>query len=161
MPIFEDSRVFPWVKISRQVMACGWRRSLFTETIILIRSHVRVSHWGHIACTNSITIGDHVLIGSKVIITDHNHGTFGVNATPPVIPPAQRPLERNRSVTIETNVWLGDGAVVCPGVRIGEGSVAGANAVVTTDVPPYTLVAGLPARPTSRYDAVQGSWIRI
>jgi lipopolysaccharide O-acetyltransferase len=127
---------------------------------LVIGDHVRISHWSHIACTNSVTIGNHVLIGSKVIITDHNHGIFGAHATSPLIPPAQRPLERNRSVTIKDNVWLGDGVVVCPGVTMGEGSVAGANAVVTTDVPPFTLVAGVPARPIRRYDAAQGSWIR-
>jgi lipopolysaccharide O-acetyltransferase len=128
---------------------------------IVIGNHVRISHWSHIACANSVTIGDHVLIGSKVVITDHNHGIFGVNATSPLIPPAQRPLERNRSVTINANVWLGDGVVVCPGVTIGEGSVAGANAVIVSDVPPYTLVAGVPALPIRRYDAAKGSWIRI
>jgi len=126
-----------------------------------IGNHVSVSHWSHIACTNSVTIGNHVLIGSKVIITDHNHGSFGVHPTSPLIPPAQRPLERDRSVTIKDNVWLGDGVVVCPGVTIGEGSVVGANAVVTTDVPPLTLVAGVPARPISRYDTTERIWIRI
>jgi len=39
---------------------------------LVIGNHVHVSHWSHIACTNSVTIGDHVLIGSKVMITDHN-----------------------------------------------------------------------------------------
>ena len=127
---------------------------------LIIGSHVRISHWSHIACTNSVTIGNHVLIGSKVIITDHNHGLFGVPATSPSIPPAQRPLERDRFVTIGANVWLGDGVVVCPGVTMGEGSVAGANAVVTTNVPPFTLVAGVPARPIRRFDAMRGKWIK-
>jgi lipopolysaccharide O-acetyltransferase len=127
---------------------------------LVIGNHVRVSHWSHIACTNSVNIGDHVLIGSKVIITDHNHGSFGANAISPAIPPAQRPLERDRFVNIGNNVWLGDGVVVCPGVTMGEGSVAGANAVVTMDVPPFTLVAGVPARPIRRFDTTKGSWVR-
>jgi lipopolysaccharide O-acetyltransferase len=131
------------------------------EPKLVIGKHVRISHWSHIACTHSVTIGDHVLIGSKVIITDHNHGSFGTNATSPAIPPSQRPLERNRFVIIGNNVWLGDGVVVCPGVILGEGCVAGANAVVTTDVPPYTLVVGVPAQPIRRYDANQGSWIKV
>lgn len=126
-----------------------------------IGNHVRISQWSHIACTNSIVIGDHVLIGSKVIITDHNHGHFGPGAGSPSVPPAQRPLERDRFVIIGANVWLGDGVVVCPGVTFGEGSVAGANAVVTTDVAPYTLVAGVPAKPIRRYDAAQGNWIKV
>jgi lipopolysaccharide O-acetyltransferase len=96
-----------------------------------------------------------------VIITDHNHGLFGPGATPVAVPPAQRPLEHNRFVKIEANVWLGDGVVVCPGVTMGEGSVAGANAVVTSDVSPYTLVAGVPARPIRRYDVSQESWVSL
>jgi acetyltransferase-like isoleucine patch superfamily enzyme len=57
-------------------------------------------------------------------------------------------------------VRLGDDVVICPGVTMGEGSVAGANAVVTMDVPPFTLVAGVSARPIRRYDAAQGNWIK-
>jgi len=128
---------------------------------LVIGNHVSISHWSHIACTHSVTIGDHVLIGSKVIITDHNHGLFGPGVTSPTIPPAQRPLERDQFVNIGTNVWLGDGVVVCPGVTMGEGSVAGANAVVTMDVPPFTLVAGVPARPIRRYDTTQKTWINV
>lgn len=126
-----------------------------------IGNHVSISHWSHIACAHSVTIGDHVLIGSKVIITDHNHGYFGQEATSPMIPPSRRPLERDRFVVIESNVWLGDGVVVCPGVTMGEGSVAGANAVVTTDVPSFTLVAGVPAKPIRRYDQVEKRWVRV
>jgi lipopolysaccharide O-acetyltransferase len=126
---------------------------------LVIGNHVHISHWSHIACNHSVTIGDHVLIGSKVIVTDHNHGIFGAGATSPSIPPSERPLDHDRSVIIGSNVWLGDGVVVCPGVTIGEGSVAGANAVITTDVPPFTLVAGVPARPIRRYDEVQQAWV--
>ncbi|WP_034657844.1 DapH/DapD/GlmU-related protein [Chelativorans sp. J32] len=57
-------------------------------------------------------------------------------------------LERRRAkhVTIGNDVWIGHGAVVLPGVRVGDGAVIGANAVVTRDVEPYTIVAGAPAR---------------
>ncbi len=128
---------------------------------LVIGNFVHVSNWCHIACTHSVTIGDHVLIGSKVIITDHNHGIFGPHVTSLTVPPAQRPLEGDRFVRIEAKVWLGDGVVVCPGVTMGEGSVAGANAVVTSDVLPYTLVAGVPARPIRRYDVAQQTWISL
>ncbi len=128
---------------------------------LVIGNHVRISNWSHIACTNSVIIGDHVLIGSKVLITDHNHGLFGHAPSPPSTPPAHRPLEFDRSVRIEEKVWLGDGVVICPGVTMGAGSIAGSNAVVTTDVPPFTLVAGVPARPIRRYDASMQTWVRI
>lgn len=54
---------------------------------------------------------------------------------------------RNHAVILGHDVWLGHGVLVMPGVSIGNGAVAGSNAVVTHDVPPYTMVAGVPARP--------------
>lgn len=67
---------------------------------------------------------------------------------------AFREHRQSRRVTIGNDVWIGHGAVVLPGRSIGHGSVIGANAVVTKDVPPYTIVAGNPARVIRpRFDA--------
>ena len=57
----------------------------------------------------------------------------------------EQPLQFAR-VVIERNVWIGANATVLPGVRLGEGAIVGAGAVVTSDVPPGTLVLGVPAR---------------
>ncbi|MBX3570202.1 MAG: antibiotic acetyltransferase [Rhizobiaceae bacterium] len=57
-----------------------------------------------------------------------------------------RERRRARSVTTGNDVWIGHGAVVMPGVSIGNGAVIGANAVVTRDVEPYAVVAGVPAK---------------
>lgn len=54
---------------------------------------------------------------------------------------------REHRVTIGHDIWIGHGATVMPGVTIGTGAVVGSGAVVTKDVPPYTIVAGVPARP--------------
>ena len=54
---------------------------------------------------------------------------------------------RDNAVTIGHDVWIGHGATITPGVSIGNGAVIGAGAVVTRDVAPYTIVAGVPARP--------------
>lgn len=59
---------------------------------------------------------------------------------------AFRERRRARRVTIGNDVWIGHGAVVMPGVSIGDGAVIGANAVVTRDVEPFAIVAGVPAR---------------
>ena len=58
-----------------------------------------------------------------------------------------RAYRQSKRVTIGNDVWIGHGAVIMPGISIGHGSVVGANAVVTRDVPDYTIVAGSPARP--------------
>jgi hypothetical protein len=58
----------------------------------------------------------------------------------------------SRSVVLEDNVWLGDGVIVCKGVRIGRNSVVGAGAVVVGDVPSHVVVAGNPARVVKELD---------
>ncbi|MDX8519400.1 DapH/DapD/GlmU-related protein [Mesorhizobium dulcispinae] len=60
---------------------------------------------------------------------------------------AFREWRQAKPVSIGHDVWIGHGAVVMPGVSIGNGAVIGANAVVTHDVPPYAIVAGVPAKP--------------
>ena len=56
-------------------------------------------------------------------------------------------------IRVEPNVWIGFDACVLPGVTIGEGSIVGAKSVVTRNVPPYTVVAGNPARAIRQLDA--------
>ena len=99
---------------------------------------------GHISCVNNITIGNGVRIGRKVFITDNSHGASDrlLMDTPAHL----RPLYSKGPISIEDNVWIGEMVCIMPGVTIGHGSIIGANAVVTHDIPPYSLVAGNPAR---------------
>lgn len=85
-------------------------------------------------------IGDHVLIAPGCFITDHSHG----HAQDALI---SRQGGKCRPVRIGNDVWLGAHAVVLPGVTIGDGAVVGAGAVVTRNVAPGSIVAGVPARP--------------
>jgi acetyltransferase-like isoleucine patch superfamily enzyme len=73
-----------------------------------------------------------------------------VTAGHPVEPDQRRAYFTAAPITIETNVWIGAAATVLPGVTVGAGSVVAAGAVVTRDVPPATLVAGVPARVVRR-----------
>lgn len=126
---------------------------------LVIGEHVRASRWVHIAVTNRVEIGDHVLIGSKVLITDHDHGSYSSPSTPPSVPPVLRPLSRDLSTVVGSNVWLGDGVVVTAGSVIGDGCVIGANAVVIGSIPPFTIAVGSPAKAIREFDFERQQWL--
>jgi acetyltransferase-like isoleucine patch superfamily enzyme len=63
----------------------------------------------------------------------------------------------HRPIIIEQDAWLGAGVIVLPGIRIGRGAVIGAGAVVIDDVPSFTVVAGVPARPIRKLVADRGA----
>lgn len=119
------------------------RESVFSP-IIRIGSNVNIQYDCHIAAVNRVEIGDNVLIGSKVYIADHSHGASTLDDM--MLPPEMRKVISKGPVVIEENVWIGEGAAVLPNVRIGKNSIVGANAVVTKDVPPFSVVVGVPAR---------------
>ncbi len=83
-----------------------------------------------------IEIGDDVLIGQQVVIATLNHD----------LDPEKRKNMFPAPVKIGKNVWIGAHATILPGITVGEGAVVGAGAVVTKDVPPYAIVAGVPAK---------------
>ncbi len=89
-----------------------------------------------------IAIGDDVMIGDLVAVYDTNF-----HEVDPAAGVVTKPVEIGR------NVWIGRGAVVLPGVTIGEHSVVAAGAVVSADVPPRSVVAGNPARVVREVDA--------
>ena len=82
-----------------------------------------------------VTIEDDVMISVGAIIFAHD---------------ASSPKQAVSRVVIKKSVYLGVGSIVLPGVTIGEGAVVGAGAVVTRDVQPHTVVAGVPAKPIQR-----------
>lgn len=130
----------------------------FTPRIV-IGAHVRASRWVHIAATNHVEIGDNVLIGSKVLVTDHNHGFYSIPSTSPNIPPALRPLSRELETVVGSNVWLCDGVVVAAGSVIGEGCIIGANSVVIGSIPPFTIAVGSPAKVVKEFDFATQQWV--
>lgn len=83
-----------------------------------------------------ITIEDDVLIGPKVCITTEGHP----------LNPQERKQLLVKPVVIKRNAWIGAGAIILPGVTIGENTVVAAGAVVSKDVPDNTVVAGVPAK---------------
>jgi len=134
----------------------------FYNPSIVIGDNVGVSDFVHIGATIGIDIGDGVLIGSRVLITDHNHGVYrGDGQTPPHVPPNLRGLSAGVKVSIGQNVWIGDGVAILPGTRIGAGSIIGANSVVTGEIPPNCIAFGIPAKPVRRYDPETAQWAGV
>lgn len=89
----------------------------------------------------SATIGDHVMIAPGVVLLDRQHNFDRTD-----IPMSEQGASDRRPVIVESDVWIGQNAIVMPGLTIGHGSIVAAGAVVTRDVPPYSIVAGIPAR---------------
>lgn len=96
-----------------------------------------------ITCFNSISIGHDVAIAERVIIRDSdNHKVITLSEN------NEKTIENNTTspIVIEDHVWIGMGATILKGVTIGEGSIVAAGSLVNKDVPPYSLVAGVPAK---------------
>jgi lipopolysaccharide O-acetyltransferase len=129
---------------------------------LIFGENVQLNDYVHIGAIKEVSIGNNVLIASKVFISDHGHGSYGLtgNNDSPYIPPASRQLEA-KPVIIEDNVWLGEMVSILPGVRIGYGSVIGAGSVVTKNIPPQCIAVGNPAIVIKRYDEAAKTWVRV
>ena len=111
---------------------------------IVIGNRCAIRNNAHITAINSITIGDDLMTGTNVLITDNSHGQSTHEHMS--LPFNERPLFSKGPVVIGNKVWLGNNVCVMPGVTIGDGAIIGANSVVTHDVPAYTVAAGIPAK---------------
>jgi len=128
---------------------------------IIIGDNVQINDFVHIASVNSVFIGNHVLIASKVFITDINHGDYSSHSDFNInIPPINQPLS-SKSVNIGDYVWIGESVCVLPGVTIGEHSIIGAMSCVTKSIPSYSIAVGNPAKVIKKYDHTTKSWMPI
>lgn len=111
---------------------------------IIIQSDSSFGAFNHITSINKIVIGKACLTGKFVTISDNNHGSTSLSDLKKS--PLCRELVSNGEIIIGDNVWIGDKATILGNVKIGDGAVIAANAVVTKDVPPYSVAAGNPAK---------------
>ena len=132
--------------ISSNVQLTAWDKYQGQRFLpeIIIGDNCSIGEGAHITAINKIQLGNNVLLGKKVLITDNAHGESSVELLD--IAPNHRPLSSKGPVIIEDNVWIGEKASIMPGVRIGKGVIVAANSVVTKDVPSYCVVAGIPAK---------------
>lgn len=119
----------------------------------------QMNDYVHITAMENVTIGNNVLLASKIYISDCSHGSYlgTENDSRPDIAPLDRPLF-SKPVIIEDNVWLGEFVSVLPGVTIGKGTIVGANSVVSRSLPAYVIAVGIPAKPIKKFNFDTNRW---
>ncbi|GGW52411.1 sugar O-acetyltransferase [Streptomyces griseoloalbus] len=134
-------------------------RPILAELLGSVGEDVEVRPPLHVDYGSNITIGARTFVNYNLTALDVARISIGedcqigpnvqlLTPTHPVEPqPRRDKLEAALPITVGDNVWLGGGAIICPGVTIGDNSVIGAGAVVTRDVPANVVAVGNPARP--------------
>jgi galactoside O-acetyltransferase len=143
------------ITVAENVVIRGFRNiSLGDGVVVMVSSYVYADH-------GYCTIGDRTAINNNVQLSA-NHGTINIGCNVLIGPnvvlraadhvfdsrdiPIRDQGHRGGVITLEDDVWLGANVVVLRDVRIGRGAVVGAGAVVTSDIPPYAVAVGVPAR---------------
>jgi maltose O-acetyltransferase len=128
--------------LRRKFAACGAKVSIQWPVVIngadklSVGDKVSINAFVHIWAQGGVSIGESTLIASHVAITSLTHDKDSAEYGASLV---------TKPVTIGRNVWIGTHAVVLPGVTIGDGAIIAAGAVVTRDVLPGDIVAGVPA----------------
>jgi acetyltransferase-like isoleucine patch superfamily enzyme len=105
------------------------------------------------ASESKIIIGNKVMFGPNVIVVSGNHNTSVVGKF--MYDVHEKRLEDDQDVIFEDDIWIGSGAIILKGVKVGRGSIIAAGALVNRNVLPYTIVAGVPAKVlSSRFDDI-------
>ncbi|MEV6795995.1 DapH/DapD/GlmU-related protein [Streptomyces sp. NPDC051320] len=124
--------------------------NLGPEPVLTLGNGVVLGRGSHVIADTTVTVGSDTYCGPYVYITTTNHSYDDPHE------PIGKQWPRMEPVTIGTGCWLGTGAVILPGARLGRNVVVAAGAVVRGEVPDHAVVAGAPARVVRRWDAEQG-----
>jgi acetyltransferase-like isoleucine patch superfamily enzyme len=122
------------------------------DVIVKIGGSCSIGRGNQIIGHQSIEIGEHVFTGPNVYITDQNH-TYSDTTIP-----IGRQWPENNPVVIGDGCWIGTGAIVLPGTRLGRNVAVAGGAVVRGEFPDNCVIAGVPAKVVRRYEPEQG-WI--
>ena len=112
-----------------------------------IGRHVHFNDHVWINARGGVTFGDNVQVGCYVIIHSANHRYRDRDLL------ITQQGHDEKPVTIGSDVWIGGGAIILPGVSFGDGVVVGAGSVVTKDVEPYNVVVGVPAKTMTKRES--------
>ncbi|MDZ8085553.1 MAG: acyltransferase [Nostoc sp. DedQUE12b] len=151
-------------KLYRSQLPVGLRlgkgSAVYKDTMFDLGSDAQVKvgeyaliHGARIVCDAELKIGNYALISWQVVLMDTYRLPFDIGKRRKILEQASCQPSQSFSadvpaqpIWIQDNVWIGFDACILPGVTIGEGAIVGARSVVSEDVPPYTVVAGNPAR---------------
>jgi acetyltransferase-like isoleucine patch superfamily enzyme len=111
------------------------------DSRIVIEREVQIARNFFISCTKSVTIGRNVTISERVFIGDNNH-----SFSHPDVPIMQQPNKAGRPVVVGRGSWIGAGAALLPGARLGRNSAVGALSVVKGGFPDHAVIGPEPAR---------------
>jgi serine acetyltransferase len=150
-----------WIWIGKDVLIAadvtlsagmGPGQEMVTNPVVRIGDRCLIGRGTSIIGHLSIEIGEDVFTGMDVYITDQNHGYENLELSIGKQLPSEQP------VSIGKNSWIGSGAIILPGSKIGDHVVIGANSVVTGEIPSCSVAVGSPARVVRQYDGE--SWKR-
>lgn len=142
-----------YVRRPRKLFATIWYRMRlgYCGARVDFESHMLIRNPGKISIGSGCSFSQYVVLDAHDSITIGTNCMFALRVTIATATHdhARHPMNERtitKPVVIDDDVWLGIGATVLPGVRIGRGAVVGAHALVTKDVPPFAIVVGVPAR---------------
>lgn len=123
------------------------------EARIVIESRAGIGMGATISAAESVVIEEYALLARNVYISDHSHAFEDINC-----PISMQGIDKVAPVRIGRSSWLGQNVVVLPGVSIGQHCVIGANSVVRSSIPDFSVAVGAPARVVKRYNRATASW---
>lgn len=122
------------------------------EPQIIIGDFTSIEQNCHITCANKVIIEDHVTIAGYSMITDIDHEYKDIEKGI-----LQQPILVKETIICK-QTFIGMGARIMAGVRVGKHCIIGANAVVNTDIPDYSVAVGIPAKVIKRYNFNTSKW---
>lgn len=139
---------------ARMETVSKWKDTIFHGEI-RIGNGTSIEQNCHVIAADKLVIGENCVLSSQVYVADCGHSCDTMEGSV-----MEQPLFVKQTM-IGDGCFIGAGAKIMPGVTLGSHVVVGANAVVTKDVPDYTMVAGIPARPIKQYDVIEKKWKRV